>query len=112
VRRREWARLSRATEGELGKPIALIADLQGPKLRIGDLEEPVSLQRGEDVIVAPANGAYDGALPVSPPVISEVLQPGHDVLIDDGLVKLRVESVEAGLARAAVGAGGVVTSPQ
>jgi pyruvate kinase len=107
---REWARLVRETEKQLGKPIALIADLQGPKLRIGDLEEPVSLQRGEDVIVAPANGAYDGALPVSPPVISEVLQPGHDVLIDDGLVKLRVESVEAGLARCAVVEGGLVTS--
>ena len=38
---REWARLVRATEAELGRPIALIADLQGPKLRIGDLDEPV-----------------------------------------------------------------------
>jgi pyruvate kinase len=107
---REWARLVRETEKQLGKPIALIADLQGPKLRIGDLDEPVSLQRGEDVIVAPANGAYDGALPVSPSVISEVLQPGHDVLIDDGLVRLRVESVEAGRARCAVVEGGLVTS--
>ena len=34
---REWARLVREIEGELGRPIALIADLQGPKLRIGDL---------------------------------------------------------------------------
>jgi pyruvate kinase len=62
------------------------------------------------VIVAPANGAVDGAQPGSPPVISEVLQPGHDVLIDDGLVRLRVESVEEGRARCAVVEGGVVTS--
>jgi pyruvate kinase len=107
---REGARMVRETERQLGRPIALIADLQGPKLRIGDLDEPVSLRRGEDVIVAPANGVVDGALPVSPSVISEVLQPGHDVLIDDGLVRLRVESVEEGRARCAVVEGGVVTS--
>jgi pyruvate kinase len=107
---REWARMVREIEGQLGRPIALIADLQGPKLRIGDLDEPVSLRRGEDVIVAPANGSSNGVLPVSPSVISEVLQPGHDVLIDDGLVRLRVESVEAGRALCAVVEGGVVSS--
>jgi pyruvate kinase len=107
---REWARLVREMEKTLGRPIALIADLQGPKLRIGDLDEPVSLRRGDDVIVAPADGSSNGVLPVSPSVISEVLQPGHDVLIDDGLVRLRVESVEAGRARCAVVEGGVVSS--
>ena len=35
---REWAQLVRDTERELGRPIALIADLQGPKLRIGDVD--------------------------------------------------------------------------
>ncbi len=107
---RERARLLRAAEAELGHPIALIADLQGPKLRIGDLDEPVKLTRGEDVVVAPAEFSSNGDLPVSPSVISEVLQPGHEVLIDDGLVRLRVESVESGRARCAVLAGGVVTS--
>ena len=43
-------------------------------------------------------------------MIGEVLQPGHEVLIDDGLVRLRVEEVHAGRARCAVVAGGVVTS--
>src|SRR5881394_963267 len=43
---RERARLVRATEAEVGRPIALIADLQGPKLRIGDLGDPVRLARG------------------------------------------------------------------
>ena len=43
-------------------------------------------------------------------VIGEVLQPGHEVLIDDGLVRLRVETIEQGRARCAVLTGGVVTS--
>ena len=105
---RELARLVRATETEVGHPIALIADLQGPKLRIGELDGPVTLARGEDVVVTGGETSVDGELPVSPAVIGEVLQPGHEVLIDDGLVRLRVEAVEAGRARCAVVNGGVV----
>src|SRR3954464_7281957 len=107
---REWAGMVREVERQLGRPIALIADLQGPKLRIGDLEQPVTLRRGETVVVASADASLNGELPVSPAVISEVLSPGHDVLIDDGLVRLRVESVESGRASCAVVEGGVVTS--
>jgi pyruvate kinase len=107
---RERARAVRATEAELGHSIALIADLQGPKLRIGELDEPVRLTRGEAVVVAGGEVSENGELPVSPAVIGEVLQPGHDVLIDDGLVRLRVEGVKAGRAQCAVVAGGLVSS--
>jgi pyruvate kinase len=107
---REWARLVREIEREIERPIALIADLQGPKLRIGDLDEPVSLRRGDHVVVAAAEATMNGELPVSPSVISEVLQPGHEVLIDDGLVRLFVEQVESGRATCAVVEGGVVSS--
>src|SRR5204863_135043 len=87
-----------------------IADLQGPKPGSGEPEGPVTLARGEDVVVAGGESSSDGELPVSPAVISEVLQPGHEVLIDDGLVRLRVETIEQGRARCAVLTGGVVTS--
>jgi pyruvate kinase len=107
---RERARLVRATEAELGRPIALIADLQGPKLRIGDLDEPVTLVRDQEIVIAAAEAASDGELPVSPAVISEVLQPGHEVLIDDGLVRLRVDAVESGRARSTVLVGGAVSA--
>src|SRR5438093_8837501 len=107
---RERARAVRATEAEVGRPIALIADLQGPKLRIGELDDPVRLSRGEDVVVSGGETSKNGELPVSPAVIGEVLQPGHEVLIDDGLVRLRVEQIEQGRARCAVVSGGVVSS--
>jgi pyruvate kinase len=108
---RERARLVRATEAELGRPIALIADLQGPKLRIGDLDAPVTLVRGQEIVVAAAEVVpANGELPVSPAVISEVLQPGHEVLIDDGLVRLHVDEVEEGRARTTVLVGGVVSA--
>ena len=54
--------------------------------------------------------ATDGEMPVLPAVLGEVLQPGHDVLIDDGHVHLKVEEVEHGRARCLVLVGGVVTS--
>ena len=103
----EYARVVRKAQDEVGHPIPLIADLQGPKLRIGELEAPVELDPGDEVFVT-GDGARDGELPVRPAVVGQVLQPGHDILIDDGMVRLRVEAVEAGRARCAVVVGGVV----
>jgi len=105
----EYARLVRAAQEELGRPIALIADLQGPKLRIGELAHPIILGEGEEIVVT-GDTPSDGQLPVRPAVIGQVLQPGHDVLIDDGLVRLRVEAVERGAARCVVVVGGPVSA--
>jgi len=106
----ERAWLVREIAAEIGRPIALIADLQGPKLRVGDLDQPIVLRKGELITVAAEESATDGELPVAPAVISEVLSPGHDILIDDGLVRLRVEEVSGGRARCAVLVGGAVSS--
>ena len=106
----EVARLVREVQAEIGRPLALIADLQGPKLRIGDLEAPVTLSRGDEIVVTAIQNGSDGELPIAPSVIGEVLRPGHDVLIDDGHVHLRVEDVEPGRARCAVVVGGTVSS--
>ncbi len=107
---RAWAEMIRATSAEAHRPLALVADLQGPKLRLGDLPGPQTLSRGEEVVIAAEESARDGQLPISPAVIGEVLEVGHDVLIDDGLVRLRVEEVEHGRARCKVLVGGVVSS--
>ncbi len=93
----ERARRVREAEADAGRPIALIADLQGPKLRIGELAEPVVLaERRDDRRLRPRSTCSDGELPVAPAVIGDVLKPGHDVLIDDGLVRLRVGRGRAG----------------
>jgi pyruvate kinase len=107
----EYARMVRSAQEEVGQPIALIADLQGPKLRVGDLDVPMQLMEGEEIVVTGGeDGRRDGELPVLPAVIGQVLQPGHDVLIDDGLVRLRVEAVAGGRARCEVVVGGLVSS--
>jgi len=105
------ARLVRELRKELGRPVALIADLQGPKLRIGDLPGgSVELERGEYVTIAGEDSACDGDVPVAPAVLGSVLRPGIDVLIDDGSVRLRVERVERGRAQCEVLVGGTVSS--
>jgi pyruvate kinase len=104
----ESARRVRAAQRAAGRPLALIADLQGPKVRIGDLKQPVVLEPGESVVVAGEDVARDGDLPVAPAVLGSVLQPGSDILIADGLVRLRVERVEGGRALCEVVTGGLV----
>jgi pyruvate kinase len=104
----ERAKLVREAQESSGRPIALIADLQGPKLRVGELNEPRELVAGDEVTVVGEGAHRDGDLPVAPPVLSKILHPGHDVMIDDGLVRLRVERVRAGRASCRVVVGGTV----
>ena len=106
----ERARLVREVQERAGRPLALIADLQGPKLRVGDLEAPVVVVEGEEVILSGAPDGDPGALPISPPVLPKILEAGHDLLIDDGRVRLRIEEVDGLRARATVLVGGLVES--
>ncbi len=100
----------RRVQDETGKPLALIADLQGPKLRIGDLDAPRLLTKGEIIEVVGEQHSVSDELPVAPAVIGEVLRAGHHILIDDGLVRLAVEEVVSGRVRCRVLVGGEVKS--
>jgi pyruvate kinase len=104
------AKTIRETQERVGRPVAVIADLQGPKLRIGELSAPVELVRGEHVTIAGEDGAQNGDLPVAPDVLGSVLRAGNDILIDDGSVRLRVERVDRARAHCEVLVGGTVSS--
>ena len=56
----------RAMQDEVGRPVALIADLQGPKLRVGELAAPVVLERGQDITIAGEDAAQEGDLEIAP----------------------------------------------
>ena len=60
------------------------------------------------MLVGPEGSEVD--LPVAPPVVGEVLEAGHDVLIDDGHIRLHVERVDNGRAVCSVVVGGAVES--
>ena len=102
------AEVVRSTETDAGRSIALIADLQGPKLRVGDIPGVVELTDGDTVVIAGEDVARGDDLPVSPPCSDPCCAPGYEVLIDDGHMRLRVERVERGRASCQVVVGGPV----
>jgi pyruvate kinase len=98
----------RRVERETGRPIAVLLDLQGPKLRIGTFAAgPVQLQAGAafrlDLDPTPGGAAR---APLPHPEIFAVLKPGADLLLDDGKVRLRVQACGADFADTRVVNGG------
>ena len=82
----------RALEEEAGRPIAIMADLQGPKLRVGTFPDgPIELKAGDKFRLELKEGAGTVKRVTLPhPEIFEALEPGTDLLLDDGKVRLRV----------------------
>jgi pyruvate kinase len=87
-------------------PIAVLADLAGPKIRIGDLPAPIALAPGQEVILAPANGAVGDEIPTTYPALAADVGPGNRILLDDGRLELRVLATEPPRVRAVVERGG------
>jgi len=98
----------RAVQADAGRPLALIADLQGPKIRVGELGGSRDLAVDEEVVVAGQEKCGPNDLPVAPDVLGSVLEANDEILIDDGHVRLRVERIDAGRALCRVVTGGVV----
>src|SRR2546429_10020608 len=58
------AALVREAEERAGRPLALIGDLQGPKIRVGDLSAPMQLTTGGEITVVLGENGQDGELPI------------------------------------------------
>ncbi|TFZ05194.1 pyruvate kinase [Ramlibacter henchirensis] len=103
--------LLRRLEQETGRPIGIMADLQGPKLRVGTFAGgPVSLQAGAafrlDLDAAPGD-IRRASLPH--PEVFQALKPGDELLLDDGKLRLAVEDCGSGFAATRVLVGGVLS---
>ena len=84
--------LVRAVEAEVGRPIGILADLQGPKLRIGTFRDrETQLAQGQRFTLGLGDTPGDETCVGVPHAeIFAALEPGADVLLDDGKVRLRV----------------------
>jgi pyruvate kinase len=104
--------LVRRVASEMGRPVAVMADLQGPKLRVGLLPpNGITLTEGDTVTLALEESTSDPA--IIPLPHSEVLRdvrPGDRILLDDGLLELKIIAGDGQQARAQVVAGGVLKS--
>jgi len=101
----------RALERERGRPIAILADLQGPKLRVGVFREGrVTLDSGQRFRLDTADAPGDERRARLPhPEIFAALAPGRELLLDDGKLRLRVEACGADFADTVVVTGGVLS---
>lgn len=97
----------RFAEAEVDRPLAVLADLQGPKIRLGEFKEgAVQLTTGQafrlDADSAPGDGQRVG---VPHPEVFAALKPGGLVLLDDGKVRLRITDHGPDFAETVVEAG-------
>jgi pyruvate kinase len=109
-RHAETIRIVREEASKLGKPIAILGDLQGPKIRVGVLPEPVELRTGDLITFAPEGEEEPGELPTTYPALAADLSEGDVVLLADGLMELIVEDVAPPRVRMRVIHGGTLTS--
>ena len=76
----------RQAEEVTGEPIAIMQDLQGPKIRVGVLPEigaPIKI--GDEVIFDSLSKEYKpGSIPLDYPNLHNFVEPGHRILVDDG----------------------------
>lgn len=93
---------------ELNVPVAILGDLAGPKIRIGDLDSPVELEPGTTVTLAPEAKAAGSELPCTYPGLAEDVTEDARVLLDDGELELRVEAIQGHRVRARVVRGGTL----
>src|SRR3954467_1948602 len=102
----------RSLEKELDRPTTILADLQGPKLRVGQFEGgSAKLEKGKHFIFDRSNvpgNAERAALPHKE--IFSAVEPGTRLLIDDGKLVVRVVKVEAERIEAVVEVGGTISN--
>ncbi len=93
-----------------GRPVAILTDLQGPKIRVGVLPEPITLHPGDVITFAPEGENRQGELPTSYPALAHDLEVGDVVLLADGLMELIVEDLVPPRVQMRVIHGGTLTS--
>jgi pyruvate kinase len=107
----EVIRAIREGEDEWGRPVTIVQDLQGPKVRLGTfVGGQALLVTGESFTLTakPLMGTASRAT-LSHPEFLPGLKPGDQVWMDDGMIQLMVDRVEEGEVQCRVTAGGVVS---
>ena len=102
----------RTAEKEAGRAIAVLQDLRGPKIRLGQVEGEVELPDGEEIVLS-SRGDFVGTrerLPTSYAPLAKDAKPKNCILLADGRLELEVLKVEGEDVRCLIKTGGVITS--
>lgn len=103
----------RSSAHRLGQPIGILQDLRGPKIRTGKLNtEGITLETNQPITlsmnkVSTGNGHV---IPIDFPMLTEYVEPGSHILIDDGHLELEVTAVKESKIETKVINGGILKS--
>jgi pyruvate kinase len=100
----QWMGWVREQAAANERHVGLLVDLQGPRIRVGTLSAPRTLNAGERVTLVPEAAAASGDVPVTD------VAPGSRILIDDGIIVAEVEQVDGRRVHTIVRHGGVLRS--
>ena len=109
IRSRWVDELRRVMEGRRDAA-AILIDLQGPRIRVGDLEAPLHLDAGQQVVFAPEHEAMPGEVPTTYDALAKDVPVGATILLDDGLLTAQVVGTDGSRVRAVMGYGGELRS--
>ena len=104
----------RAVEKETGEPIAILQDLQGPKIRLGALPADGIIVGPKETVVfdTALDTVQGGRIPVEYRSLGEVVAPGQRLLINDGRVEMKIQAVRGSEITAVTTVGGLLTAHQ
>ena len=105
-----WIAAVRQAADAAGVPVAVLWDLQGPRIRVGKLAEPRELLPGETVVFAPEEVARGAELPTTYADLAADVRPGARILLDDGLLSVEVTRIAPPRVEGRVEDGGTLTS--
>jgi len=103
-------KLVRDTAQALGRPVGILGDLQGPRIRVGEIAGPLMLEEGSDLVLGPESAVRRNEIPVTYENLAADVHVGDRVLINDGLIELVVLDVDSPRVTARVLHGGALTS--
>ncbi len=113
----ELIRILRSLSNETGKPVTILQDLQGPKIRIGDLPKAgVHLSAGQTVFLTTHDDVTSGqpgdvlSVPMDFPLLPQSVHPGNRILLDDGHLELQVVATTPGAVETRVVLGGLLSA--
>jgi pyruvate kinase len=104
--RARWIEQLRGILAQRRDAVAVLVDLQGPRIRVGALPAPLRLVPGETVTFAPEGEAVPGEIPTTYEGLANDVRVGARILLDDGLLTLEVVGVTGQRVRATVHYGG------
>lgn len=104
--RTRWIDQLRTVLASRREAAAILFDLQGPRIRVGNLKAPIRLEPGQRVVFAPEGVARPGEIPTTYDDLSKDVRVGARILLDDGLLALEVRGVRDERVEAVVHYGG------